>query len=1460
MLVKTDAPANVNDVVAAVLVTPAGVPAGGALARIKNKLFGRPVKSAEPAVIADAESTSLAHDAQPHEPPLQTGHDDESVALAAVDPGWYVEPGTAAQVSDAPKPGWFGSLGGSTTTEPAAGSLFTMSPATPEVAAVRGPTLSTMGSGVLGGLGALGVGLGLAGRGGGGSSSGPAAAPAAMSTIKVVDGPIRAAKVYSDVNDNGMFDSGIDQLVGTTDANGSLTLTTASLSSHGLLAVGGTNSNGMPNASTLSLATLADKAAPLFVVSPLTSLASAVYLQSQKSDHKLSFSESESAVKVALGLDTGALSLASFDPSGAGANALQVLKAGAVLASLTVVPLSPSASTQDSMATYILAHTPTGGSLLTQLASSEGLQTVFATGLDALSAADRVSALATINTLAANNASLMAARDSTSLASTQITRPQILGLLQDTGPSDTDKVTSLALLNVSSLGGTTELSVNYGSTWVAASSFAPADGNLTVIARSNYGMNGEGHLVVSGNSDPFTFTLHATVPPAPTITLSHDTGFVTDHISSDGRYAVVATPVTGGLVQYSMDGRTWSATFNPQDQATLALDGKHTVYVRQILQDSGLSSAVNRLDFTLDTHIAAGSAYVLGADDTGTSSTDGVTNNAQARLAGDTDPFNNVALTVQGGNTYTVQADAKGHWVLDPSANNLSFDDGSHSLIFHISDAAGNTAQTTLHMTVDTQLDLGTAAIVGTTADSSVTHNATPTLSGTTSEIGARVDVSLEVPDANGGTSQTLIFHATTDAQGNWSVLLDTPDHTGLVIPADVESYDYSPQITVTDLAGNTDYSNLSDFTLTMGPEPAVGGLDAASDTGVAHNDGITSNTTPFFSGTALAGATVGVLIDDTEIATAVAGVDGRWSCQALDPITDGEYQLSFSVTVVHGASSGTTIGEAGTLIIDNVAPDTTSVVPNAMASDGNFGTDAEGLMYFNADSLNSNTPLTFSGMAEPGSRVDLYIADTLIDTVTASVDDGSWSFAWDGMVNGNLPADGSYTAAVVVTDLAGNVSEPLPAADGDMPFVIDTAAPDTSAFTAVLADGLQTGADPDTGEAYTNQHDVTLTGVADPLTQLLVSVDGQDYEVTALDDGSWTLSLTGLADGHYTASVIAKDLAGNTSDPFDVLSFNVDTVPEYFSGSAEAGYGPVVGAHIALVNGTDVDVDINPLDALPGHLAPSTDFGYADHVELLGTLPDGLTLGDDGHITGTPTAAGQTWLAVHSFDMAGNESITDVQLVVTTAALAPSAANITVSGAIAKQYTTSDAANVITVTSSAGVVVFAGAGDDTFKVGNKSSLDSTQVPFARLDGGDGFDTVSFLFQGESIDLSNFNNPDGSGGVMEHIEQIVLAGASGSESSIALTAADVFKLHSDATDADGNALLVLSAGSKTSSTFVTATLSDFTQVGASNAYTITGDAASKTAVGNYSEFHGSYTDDQGTHDLTVLVQGYYVLG
>jgi hypothetical protein len=312
---------------------------------------------------------------------------------------------------------------------------------------------------------------------------------------------------------------------------------------------------------------------------------------------------------------------------------------------------------------------------------------------------------------------------------------------------------------------------------------------------------------------------------------------------------------------------------------------------------------------------------------------------------------------------------------------------------------------------------------------------------------------------------------------------------------------------------------------------------------------------------------------------------------------------------------------------------------------------------------------------------------------------------------------------------------------------------------------------------------------------------------------------------------------------------FTVDTLPEYFSGDPNGDdptLGSAWGAPVAMLTKTTSSVLL--LTDLVGTVDPT----------LTDNLPDGLSLGTNSELTGTPTAAGITWLAVHSFDLAGNESTTNVQLVVTTGESTKTTLNNSKDTA-AKTYLGTSGVDTFKLSATNCDVVLAADGNDTINIANIVSDSATKQLFARLDGGGGTDILNFQAKGESIDFSSFNNPEGSGAVIQHVEQLKFAGASGTETSVTLSAADVFKLASDATDADGNALLVLTAASSASNTYLTATLTDFTQVGDDNAYSITG-ADARVAASNYSQFHGTYTDHLGAHDVTVLVQGYFILG
>jgi hypothetical protein len=1866
MRLKPDAAARVKNGVSTLFEPPVQI--DGTVVKKKHALTERtkPKKQFKEAE-ADAALQILPQDQNLfalQEPQAPAGFADEGIAFAAVDPGWYVEPGTTPVASDAPKPSWSAApvRPDPTLAEPNLGTAIgkpttpteTVAPAD-TVPAARGPALSPMGLNAVGiAFGGLGLGLAGGGKGGGGGGSANAsantAAKASTSSIKVVDGPIAGARVYLDMNDNGKYDAGVDKPLGITDANGSLDIATTSLGQHGLLAVGGTNDNGMPNASTLSLAMLADKAGTLVVVSPLTSLVSAVYLKALQSNPKATFNEAERDVKSALGLDKETRSISSIDPTSGGELAL--LKIGVLLASLAAVPESVAASGQDSLASYIFRNKPTGGAMLTQLASADGLLAVFASDLQNLSAADKAAALTSLRGLAGINAKLMAASSAsdlasaTDLSSSEISIPKILGLSYDTGTSSTDKITSIAQLSVSSLGGTTQLSIDKGVTWFDASSFAPTDGSLTVIARANFGANSAGKLVLSGSSAPFSFTLISAVPTAPTISLNLDTGVsATDHITQVGAFTVNAKPVNGSVLQYSTDGRNWGATLDQQQEAGLAKDGTHTVYVRQIAPSVGLSSAVNRLDFTLDTHIDAGSANVSETEGADASPTDGITRNERPTLQGDTDPGNTVTFKL-GITTYSVIADASGHWSFNPRyspgdsdiitffirnaagrtlsklpplsasdavfngttdpGNSVAFtlgnttysvladamgrwifpNESSKTIPLSIHDAAGNTTRDTLPLTVDDTVFQGntdpgntvvftlglteysvvadssghwvfpdqsfhahtfaagfpaytfaeksvnialaisdaagntTSKLLPLTVDLTAPDDTTVSFGSPTShavvgldadgiayfkpdafsaakpltlkgiaDLGAKVEVYIAdtlvgattaslkdgswsydwdglidgsrlkedeyttqvvvtdlagnvgdlvdgtvlmvdktAPDEDTVTPDSMSSNATYGEDDNWVMyfnakslnsktpltfsgtvdigatvklyIADALVATIVLSPGDdVWSFDwdgrvggsmladgsYHASVVVTDLAGNVSsvtqrlpgadgdmpfvidnmaptadtvtvalaegmqtgidpktgdiYTNLTDVTVVGKAEPltlllvtagteeyelnadengdwtqdlsledgsytvwivatdlagnasqAIKGPSFTVDATAPNEDTVSFNlptsqaTVGFdvddiayfkpdafsaakpltFSGTADLGATIRLNIDHILVDTFTASAtDGTWH-YAWNGLVNGrtlKEDLYTAEVVVNDWLGNTSYPLDDTVfIVDATAPDDSTVITNALASDATYGTDDNGVMYFNAQSLNSSKPLTFSGTVDVGAKVNLYIGNALLATIVASSDNGSWSFKWNGMVNGRMLADGSYHTSIVVTDLAGNVSAPLPASDGDLPFVIDTIVP---ALTAHLADGDQTGIGPTTGTAYTSNADATISGNADSLASLLFTLGGQNYSVTAAEDGSWNLPLTGLADGSYTVSITATDLAGNVAQLVNNRFFTLDTVPEYFSGSADAGYGSVIGTHKSLVVGSAVV--LNPFADLKGHVAPSTGFHYADYMEdYSGSLPTGLALGQDGRITGTPTAAGQTWLAIHSFDFAGNESTSYAQLVTTSTPYTASttATTVTVSGSSARQYTANALANNVYITASVGVVVFAGLGDDTIIIGNSSTIDSSKVPFARIDGGGGVDTLSFSFPGESVDLSGFNNPDGLGGVIEHVEKLKFVGSKGKESSVDLSAADVFHLQSDTTDANGRALVVLTAAS-TSNQYVTANLNsdDFTQVGNANSYTSTGGAANGTSnIANYTKFFGSYADYLGSHDLTVLVQGYYILG
>jgi hypothetical protein len=123
--------------------------------------------------------------------------------------------------------------------------------------------------------------------------------------------------------------------------------------------------------------------------------------------------------------------------------------------------------------------------------------------------------------------------------------------------------------------------------------------------------------------------------------------------------------------------------------------------------------------------------------------------------------------------------------------------------------------------------------------------------------------------------------------------------------------------------------------------------------------------------------------------------------------------------------------------------------------------------------------------------------------------------------------ADGSHTFAVDAVDAAGNVD----ATPASRTWTVDTVAP-AAPVIGSPADGSVNG----TGT-------VVLSGTAEPASSIAVfDATEQQGSVVAAGDGSWSVTLTAVADGAHSYTARATDAAGNVSAASAAIGVTVDT------------------------------------------------------------------------------------------------------------------------------------------------------------------------------------------------------------------------------------------------------------------------------------------------------------------------------
>ncbi|MBI2930018.1 MAG: hypothetical protein HYY16_00075 [Planctomycetes bacterium] len=244
--------------------------------------------------------------------------------------------------------------------------------------------------------------------------------------------------------------------------------------------------------------------------------------------------------------------------------------------------------------------------------------------------------------------------------------------------------------------------------------------------------------------------------------------------------------------------------------------------------------------------------------------------------------------------------------------------------------------------------------------------------------------------------------------------------------------------VTSTDAAGNATTSSPALMVTVDNASPlppSAPNLTDASDTGTNSSDDLTNDTTPTFSGTAEANASVTLYASGTAVQTT--------------PATGGSYTLT-STSLAAGLYAFTAIATdvAGNQSISSAALPVTidSSIATPLAPDLTSASDTGPS---DTDNITDDTTPTFTGTTEPWATVNLYTGVTQRGTATAT---GAGAYT----VTASTLTAGTYSFSVIATDVAGNISASSPG----LSVTIGAAGPDTTApsqVTSLTVDSITT-------------------------------------------------------------------------------------------------------------------------------------------------------------------------------------------------------------------------------------------------------------------------------------------------------------------------------------------------------------------------------------------------------------------
>ncbi|MGM8429058.1 Ig-like domain-containing protein [Enterobacter cloacae] len=390
---------------------------------------------------------------------------------------------------------------------------------------------------------------------------------------------------------------------------------------------------------------------------------------------------------------------------------------------------------------------------------------------------------------------------------------------------------------------------------------------------------------------------------------------------------------------------------------------------------------------------------------------------------------------------------------------------------------------------------------------------------------------------------------------------------------------------------------------------------DYGTKTGTIPQNGVTDDATPTFSGKGKAGDIVEFWENNVKLGETRVGADGTWTWTPETPLAHGDH----SIVLIGKGPDGRTSAPSDSFdfTVDLEAP----VKPTIGEVEDDVG-EKQGPIN-NGDKTDDKQPVFRGEGGTPGDTVRLIVDDEVVGTAIVGKD-GKWEVTPEKP----LP-EGSHTGKVIITDPAGNDSEP----SDDFKFIVTPEKPvigevedDAGTVVGPIQNG---GATDDTQPTFRGEN-----GTPGDTVRLIVDDELVGTAIVG-DDGKWAVTPEKpLPEGSHTGKVIITDPEGNASEPSDDFKFIVDLEAPVkpVIGDVEDDVGPVVGP----IHDGDTTDDTQPV--FSGGGTPGDTVRLIIDDEVVGTA----IVGDDGKWEVTPEKPlpeGEHEAVVVITDPVGNDS-----------------------------------------------------------------------------------------------------------------------------------------------------------------------------------------------------------------------------